>query len=209
MKARRNTSRFSMNYVRSDRMLATNVSHDGRRRAPRTHDLRTHDLRTRDLRTRDLHQNDVLRNRRRCRDARLAHLDPKQTSIACAPGDRWYPLWPSWRALREALPLSRGHGRRARTLIWIIGSGLLLLWMLLVGEAYALWVAFGDWAVTQASDISRSAGPSELAGPIASLADRVRNLVGPTLAIIGIMVSAVILIVTTLTVRLLGGPTRP
>lgn len=116
---------------------------------------------------------------------------------------------PSWQASRETLPLSRGHGRRARTLIWILGSGLLLLWMLLVGVAYALWVAFGDWAVTQASDISRSAGPSELAGPIASLAGRVRNLVGPTLAVLGITVSAVILIVTALTVRLLSGPTLP
>ncbi len=116
---------------------------------------------------------------------------------------------PSWQALQEALPLSRGHSRRARTLIWILGSGLLLLWLLLVGVAYALWVVFGDWAITQASDIGRGAGPSELAGPIASLASRVRDLVGPTLAVIGITVSAVILIVTALTIRLLGGPTRP
>ncbi len=116
---------------------------------------------------------------------------------------------PSRQASQEALPHRRGDGRRARTLIWMLGSGLLLLWVVLVGVVYALWAMFGDWAIIQASDISRGVGPSELSGPIASLASRVRDLVGPTLAVIGITVSAVILIVTALTVRLLGGPTRP
>lgn len=113
---------------------------------------------------------------------------------------------PSRQAPHKPLPLGRGDGRRARTLIWMLGSGLLLLWVVLVGVVYALWAMFGDWAITQASDISRGVGPSELAGPIASLATRVRELVGPALAVVGIAVSAVILIVTALTARLLGGP---
>ena len=115
---------------------------------------------------------------------------------------------PSWQASQEALPLPRGGGRRAQTLIWMLGSGLLLLWVVLVGLAYGLWAMFGDWAITQAGDISRGVGLSELAGPIASLGTRVRELVGPALAVMGITASAVILIVTAFTARLLGGPIR-
>ncbi len=109
---------------------------------------------------------------------------------------------------RTAPPPGPGDGTRARSLIWMLGSGLLLLWVLLIGGAYGLWAVFGDWAITQASDISRSVGPSKLAGPIASVATFARDLVGPVLAVIGVAVSAVILIVTALAARLLGRPTR-
>ena len=109
---------------------------------------------------------------------------------------------------RTTLPLSPGYGTRARSLIWTLGSALLLLWVLLIGGAYGLWAMFGDWAITQASDISRSVGPSELAGPIAAVATLVRALAGPALAVIGVVVSAVILAVTALAARLLGRRTR-
>lgn len=106
---------------------------------------------------------------------------------------------------RTALPLGSGDGTRARSLIWMLGIGLLLLWVLLIGGAYGLWALFGDWAITQASDISQNVGlPSELAGPIASTATLVRDLVGPVLAVIGVAVSAVILVVTAFAGRLLG-----
>lgn len=95
-----------------------------------------------------------------------------------------------------------------RSLIWMLGSGLLLVWVLLIGGAYGLWAMFGDWAITQASDVSRSMGPSELAGPIVSVATLARDLVGPTLAVIGVAVSAVILVVTALAARLLGRRTQ-
>ena len=103
-----------------------------------------------------------------------------------------------------AAPLGPSHGPRARRLIWMLGSGLLLLWVLLIGGTYGLWAMFGDWAIIQASDISRGVGQSELAGPIASLVTLVRDLVGPVLAVIGVAVSAAILVVTALAGRLLG-----
>lgn len=108
---------------------------------------------------------------------------------------------------RTAPPLGPGNETRARSLIWMLGSGLLLLWVLLIGGAYGLWAMFGHWAITQASDFSLSVGPSELSGPIASIATLAGNIVGPVLAVIGVAVSAVILVVTALAARLLGrGP---
>lgn len=109
---------------------------------------------------------------------------------------------------RTAPPLGPGNETRARSLIWMLGSGLLLLWVLLIGGAYGLWAVFGDWAITQASDISRSVGPSELSGPIALIATLAGNIVGPVLAVIGVAVSAVILVVTALAARLLGRRTQ-
>lgn len=109
---------------------------------------------------------------------------------------------------QEALQREPGDGGRARNLIWMLGSGLLLLWVLLVAGAYGLWAIFGDSAITQAADISRSVGQSEVAGPIAAVATFVRDLVGPVLAVIGVAVSAVILIVTALAARLLGRRTQ-
>lgn len=109
---------------------------------------------------------------------------------------------------RTAPPPGPGDGTRARSLIWMLGSGLLLLWVLLIGGAYGLWATFGDWAITQASDVSRSVGPSELAGPIGSVVTLARDLIGPALAVIGVAVSAVILVITALAARLLSGPTR-
>lgn len=109
---------------------------------------------------------------------------------------------------RTAPALRPGDGTRARSLIWMLGSGLLLLWVLLIGGACGLWAMFGHWAITQASDISRSVGPSELSGPIASIATLAGNIVGPMLAVIGVAVSAVILVVTALAARLLGRRTQ-
>lgn len=109
---------------------------------------------------------------------------------------------------RTAQSTGPGDRTRARSLIWMLGSGLLLLWVLLIGGAYELWSMFGDWAITQASDISRGVGPSELAGPISSVATLARDLVGPVLAVVGVAVSAVILVVTALAARLLRRPAR-
>lgn len=125
-------------------------------------------------------------SRRPSGDRFIDHADPGLSRTAPSPGP--------------------GDGTRARSLIWMLGSGLLLLWVLLIGGAYGLWAVFGDWAITQASDISRSLGPSELAGPIVSVATLARDLVGPALAVIGVAVSAVIVIVTALAARLLGRP---
>lgn len=110
---------------------------------------------------------------------------------------------------RPALLLGSGDGTRARRLIWILGSALLLVWVLLAGGAYGLGAVFGDWATTEVNGIIRGIGlPSELAGPIASIATLVQDLVGPALAVIGVVVSAVILIVTVLAAGLLGLRTR-
>lgn len=87
----------------------------------------------------------------------------------------------------------------------MLGGGLLLLWLLLVGGVYGLWAMFGDWAITQVNGISGVVGlPSVLGEPIGSAATLVRGLVGPMLAVIGVAVSAVILVVTALAARLLA-----
>lgn len=138
-----------------------------------------------------------------------AALDaPRRSGSRHPPGDRVIDHADPGLS-RTAPPPGPGDGTRARSLIWMLGSALLLLWVLLAGGAYGLWAVFGDWAITQVNGISRGIGlPSELAGPIAATATLVRDLIGPVLAVIGVAVSAVILAVTALAARLLGRRTR-
>lgn len=113
----------------------------------------------------------------------------------------------AWQMSRTIFPPRSGDGARARNLIWTLGGGLLLLWLLLIAGTYGLWALTGDWAITQAIGISRGVGwPLDLTAPITSTATVVRNLVGPILAVIGVAVSIVILVVTALAARLLGRP---
>lgn len=102
-----------------------------------------------------------------------------------------------------------GTGAGTRTLVWMVGGGALLLWVLLMVGASALWFATGDWAIVGATSVGRTAGlPLELAEPIASALYLVRNFGGPVLTALGVVISAVILGVTALTARVLSGSGR-
>ncbi len=105
------------------------------------------------------------------------------------------------------------HGRPghsfARMLIWTVGGGVLLLWILLVAGAVALWPAIGDWAITGATSVGRTTGLQlGLAEPIASALYVIKDIGGPALTVLGVMLSAVILGVTALTARVLVGSGR-
>jgi len=105
------------------------------------------------------------------------------------------------------------HGRPghsfARTLVWTIGGGVLLLWIMLVAGAVALWPAIGDWAITGATSVGRTTSlPLGLAEPIASALYVAKDFGGPALTVLGAVVSAAILGVTALAARVLGGPGR-
>lgn len=101
-----------------------------------------------------------------------------------------------------------GHGY-VRTLVWTVGGGVLLLWILLVAGAVALWPAIGDWAITGATSVGRTTGlPLGLAEPIASALYVIKDIGGPALTVLGVMLSAVILGVTALTARVLVGSGR-
>lgn len=90
-----------------------------------------------------------------------------------------------------------------------MGGGVLLLWVLLMLGAYALWAATGDWVIVGATSVGRTTGlPVELAEPIASALYLVRDFGGPVLTVLGVVVSAVILGATALAARVLGGPGR-
>lgn len=94
-------------------------------------------------------------------------------------------------------------------LIWTVGGGVLLLWILLVAGAVALWPAIGDWAITGATSVGRTTGlPLGLAEPIASALYVIKDIGGPALTVLGVMLSAVILGVTALTARVLVGSGR-
>jgi hypothetical protein len=116
---------------------------------------------------------------------------------------------PSRQVSRAALQPGSRNEAWARSLIWTLGAGLLLLWVLLVGGAYGFWAMTGDWAIAQVASISRATGlSSELATSIGSTATVAGGLVEPVLAVIGVVGSAVILVVTAVAARLLGASTR-
>lgn len=97
----------------------------------------------------------------------------------------------------------------ARTLVWTVGGGVLLFWILLVAGAVALWPAIGEGAITGVTSVGRTTGlPIDLAEPIASALYLAKDIGGPALTVLGVVVSVVILGVTALAARVLGGPGR-
>lgn len=150
------------------------------------------------MRDRALGALDVLRQRAGQRtpgNARMTVIDHP------SPGQAW--------GIADGTRRQAGTGAGTRTLVWTVGGGVLLLWVLLMLGAYALWAATGDWAIVGATSVGRTTGlPLELAEPIASALYLVRDFGGPVLTVLGVVVSAVILGATALAARVLGGPGR-
>lgn len=150
------------------------------------------------MRDRALGAFDALRQRAGQRspgNARMTIIDHPR------PGQDW--------SIADGTKRRTGTGAGTRTLVWTVGGGVLLLWVLLMLGAYALWAATGDWVIVGATSVGRTTGlPVELAEPIASALYLVRDFGGPVLTVLGVVVSAVILGATALAARVLGGPGR-
>jgi hypothetical protein len=104
---------------------------------------------------------------------------------------------------------SRPASARTRMMVWMAGGAALLLWILLVFGAYGLWFMFGDWLILQATSLGRASSmPLGMAESVASALYFLRDMGGPLLMVLGAVVSAVIVVLTALSARLLGAPAR-